>query len=433
MKSYTKIVVVFPQDSLLDSEELVKDLESQYRLAYTGLFCSEARISLVLQTLPKSTCMMLRKVEQICKKYVGDIQVLPYESGGKTLGKALVERGQFRSWGGKRGLRENKKVSKISTKRRKEHSKDSSTLYLLTNPLGEEDLSHITAKGLDDLVGSEDEVVGFFERNYTPHVKRLIMTREWAKFRRYSRDKVRRWDQQSGSDECHVLGIPSEEDSDECLENERSSSDDDEEFAEESDTGEVLEETLEGPPIYDPDSDSEGNLERKRKLLRAKLVQRAPKMRKDDFLKDFERLILENPHNSNVIASTRNGYFKYFDGKRWIKAYNKDFFDKVTLTRISKATEILKNSPNVISFTRSQVSSMVRLLLKYDEGSDVDKFVRDKVVKDEAVKDGILAADNQESRLGLVERSRKRRIVRVGLDTKLKPVLKDSTWEKLNT
>lgn len=418
MKTYTKILVVFPPDALLDSEELINDLESQYRLAYTGLFYSEGRISLVLQTLPKSTCMMLQKVEQICKKYVQDIEALPYECGSKTLGKVLVERGQFRSWGGRRGLRK-----KTSTKRRKE----TSNLYLHTNPLGDEDLSHITAKHLDDLVGSEDEVVGFFERNYTPFVTRLIMTREWKKFRRYSRDKVRRWDQQSGGDECHVLGIPQREEDDK----ESSSSDDDEDFSTESQPGEHLEEHLEGPPIYDPDSDSEGNLERKRKLLRAKLVQRAPKTRKDDFLKDFERLILENPHNSNVIASTKSGYFKYFDGERWVKAYNKDFFDKVTLTRISKATDILESSLNVTPFTRSQVYSMVRLLLKYDEGSDVDKFVTDKAVKDEAVRDGILAAENQESRLGLAERARKRRIVRVGLDTKLKPVLKDSTWEKL--
>ena len=420
MKTYTKIVVVFPPESLLDSEELINDLESQYRLAYTGLFYSEGRMSLVLQTLPKSTCMMLRKVEQICKKYVQDIQVLPYEC---SLGKALVERGQFRSWGGNRGgLRDTKvsKVSKIRSKRRR--SKDSSSLYLLTNPLGEEDLSHIRAKELDDLVGSEDEVVGFFERNYAPYVKRMITAREWAKFRRYSRDKVRRWDQQSGGNLCHALGIPREEHSN------TSSSDEDVEL---DDTGEALEETLKGPPIYDPDSDSEGNLERKRKLLRANLVRRAPKMRKDDFLKDFERLILENPHNSNVVASTRNGYFKYFDGERWIKAHNKDFFDKVTLARVSRATEVLENSPGVTSFTRSQVSEMVRLLLKYDEGSDVDKFVRDKAVKEEAVKDGILAAENQESRLGLVERSRKRRIVRVGSGTTLKPVVRKTTWEKL--
>lgn len=95
-------------------------------------------------------------------------------------------------------------------------------------------------------------------------------------------------------------------------------------------------------PTYDPDSDSEGNVERKRKLLRNTFIERAPELRKDDFLKEFEILLLENPHNSNVIASTKDGYFKYLDGRRWIKAFNKDFFDKVTMTRIFKAEEILK-------------------------------------------------------------------------------------------
>ena len=403
MKTYTKIRVVFPTDALLDSEELINDLESQYRLGYAGLFHSAERISLVLQTLPKSTCMTLKKVEQICKNYVRDIQALPY--GACPLGNALVERGQFRSWGGKR----HSKMSKMSKPKK---------LYLLTTPLGAEDLSHITAKKLDDLVGSEDEVVEFFERNYSPCVKRMIIAREWKKFRRYSRDKVRRWDQQSGGNECGQHVILSEEDSDD------SSSGDDEEFVEKQNDEEPLKE----PPIYDPDSDSEGNRERKRKLLRSKLVQRAPKLRKDDFLKDFERLILENPHNSNVIASTKNGYFSFFDGKRWIKAYKKDFFDKVSMARISKAAEILKHSPNVTTFTRIQVSSMVRLLLNYDEGSDMDKLVK---VKDEAVKDGILAAENQESRLALVARTSKRKIVRVGVDTDFKPVVRSTTWEKL--
>ena len=407
MRTFTKIRVVFPTDALLDSEELINDLESQYRLGYAGLFHSAEKTSLVLQTRPKSTCMTPKKVEQICEKYVRDIQVLSY--GGCYLGKALVERGQFRTWGGKRH-------SKMCTKR-------TSTMYLLTTALGHEDLSHITAKHLDDLVGSEDEVVEFFEGNYAPHVNKIIMAKEWKKFRRYSRDKVRRWDQQSGGNECQRHGISSEEDSDTS-----SCEDDDEYLGVQNDEDE---EDLKRPPIYDPDSDSEGNLERKRKLLRSKLVQRAPKMRKDDFLRDFEKLILENPHNSNVIASTKNGYFKYFDGKRWIKAYNKDFFYKVSLARISKATEMFKHSPNVNTFTRNQVSSMVMLLLTYDEGSDMDKLVKDKAVKDEAVKDGILAAENQESRLALVARKSKRKIVRVGVDTDLKPVVRNTTWEKL--
>lgn len=161
-------------------------------------------------------------------------------------------------------------------------------MCLYTHALGGgEDTSHIKMCHLDDLVGSEDEVVALFERNYTPNAKRLIAELEWRRFRRYSRNKVRRWDQNSRSDLCGLHGIQGKEE-------EYASSD--------TDGEEGSGDFVSTPPLYDPDSDSDGNRVRKRKLFRAKLVEQAPKIRKDDFLKQFEMLILENPDNCNVIS-----------------------------------------------------------------------------------------------------------------------------------
>lgn len=46
-------------------------------------------------------------------------------------------------------------------------------------------------------------------------------------------------------------------------------------------------------------------MERKRKLLRNKFIKRAPELKKDNFLKDFETLLLQKKHNSNIVASTK--------------------------------------------------------------------------------------------------------------------------------
>ena len=280
------------------------------------------------------------------------------------------------------------------------------TIYIHTNALGEEDVSHITPERLELLVGSEDEVVDFFDRNYSANFKNMIVAEEWKKFRRFSRSKVRRWETQEYLQGwCQGLGIKETSDSESEIESEMTS------------------DKISECPVYDPDSDSEGNVERKRKLLRNTFIERAPELKKDDFLKAFEKLILENPHNSNIIASTKEVYFKFFDGTRWVKAFNKDFFDKVTTGRILKAREILTKL-KLPDFTRNQMSAIVTQL--QNSGSEVDLFLRDNT---EAVRDGILAAENQEVRLGLI----KKKVVRVGVsDTFGKDVVRNTTWEKLN-
>lgn len=383
MKAYAKICVVFSPDSLLDFEELVREIETQYRIGYAGLFSTLSKTHLVLQTLPNSTRMAMGKVAKICEKFFRGFDVQPVVDSNIFRYRALEERGQFRTRGGKRSK---------------------TTIYLHTNALGQEDVSHITPERFERLVGSEDEVVDFFDRNYSANSKEMTVKEEWEEFRRFSRRKVRRWEKQEKLQGlCQELGIK---------ETSQPESDSDSEFTSS---------TISSCPVYDPDSDSEGNVGRKRKLLRNIFIERAPELKKDDFLKDFELLLLENPHNSNIIASTKDVYFKFFDGTRWVKAYNKDFFNKVTTGRILKAGEILKKL-KLPDFTRNLVSSIVTLLV--NSGSEVDLFLRDNT---EAVKDGILAAENQEVRLGLV----KKKVTRVGVDHFNNDVVRNTTWEEL--
>lgn len=381
MKVYAKLRVVFSSNALLDLEELVEQLEKHYRVGYAGLFSTSTnKTCLVLQTLSRRTRMSIGKITKIVGVFAADIEVLPGVDFSEL--HLLEERGRFRTRGGNRS---------------RKTSETNKTIFLHINALGEEDVSHITSEHLEVLVGSEDEVVDFFDRNYSPNAKNSIIVAEWEKFRRFSRNKVRRWDKQQGlgGSLCRELGIR------ETLEPE-------------FEIG-CQQQNVSKRPVYDPDSDSEGNVERKRKLLRMKFLELAPELKKDDFLKEFEVLIFENPHNSNVIASTKDGYFKYFDGKLWVKAYTKDFFHRVTMARISKAAGVL-GKLQLSDFTRS----MVTQLLDFRSQSA------------EVVKDGILAAENQEARIQLVQSTNQRKVVRVGYnpDSQLE-VVRDSTWAEL--
>lgn len=141
--------------------------------------------------------MSLGKVAKICGKFVQDFEVVP-RVDHKVFGYQLLEeRGRFRTCGGKRS-----NVLQLIR----------NTMYLDTNALGQEDVSHITSIHLEHVVGSEDEVVEFFNRNYTTSAKKMITAKEWKKFRRFSRRKVRRWDKQDSV--CRQLGIKETSDSD---------------------------------------------------------------------------------------------------------------------------------------------------------------------------------------------------------------------------
>lgn len=467
-------------------EQIWKDIRSHYTIGFSGLL--RDGVSLFLQTSSNQTRMALGKIRKICNKHADVADVEPFD---KCDGEFVVSHGELKKTGGsrRRGCHQANEVddvnevhevngvckvckvckecrvknaknskhtsttytesfnttshitttnnynSNLTTKKTKKTKTKTNVIHLHINALGEEDISHITARHLDGLVGTVDDVVGFFERNYVPNVRKKIMNREWEKFRRFARERVRQWDRQQQTRDpahkslCESLSI--KESSGDSCESEES---DDDDLHPPAQTPLVKEEEVEillRPPVYDPNSDSEGNADRKRKLLRDRLVEEAPAIRKDDFLKDFEGLIFKNPHNSNVIASTKEGYFKYFDGERWIKLYNKEFFDEVSMTRVKKADETLQKlvkEGDLSEFTRSQVSSMVKRLFRFGVGTEMDRFLRDNR---DTTRDGILAAENQEAHLAFVERKLKRKIVRVGKDTTEEDVVRGSTWKKL--
>lgn len=83
------------------------------------------------------------------------------------------------------------------------------------------------------------------------------------------------------------------------------------------------------------------------------------------------------------------------------------------MKRVKKADKTLHKfveDGNMSDFTRKQVSAMVKELVTFGSGSEMDDYLRND--KD-AVKDGILAAENQETHLAFVTEMTEKKVERV--------------------
>ena len=447
MKKFTKVRVSFDVESLLDFDQILHELQQHYAIGFAGLYKGDRGVWLYIQRdFNTKTCMTLGKISKICNKVAAVVAVEPFDTFEEVEEELIESFGALRHVGAKGHLprkrnaasnaeakaqsnAESNTESKNTTSTRshnttttQSHNTTTTTniehLHLHINALGEEDVSHITKETLESFVGTADQVVRRLHGLFTPAYKHSVIKKKWKAFRRYARQKVRRWDEQERNKDPDYKSMgdswgirpPTYE----------SEAEDDE-----------YDHDLSKPPLYDPDSDSENNSRIKQELLRETLLEESPSQYKDDFLRDFEDWVYQNPHNSNVIASTKEGYFKYFDGKCWIKLYNKRFFNKVTASRVLKMDELLHTlvaQGELTEFCRDQVSQMVTKLFELSQGDELERFMADHT---ETTKDGILAAENQGVRLASVEQTIQRLIKRVGSLTTRGDVARNSTWEDL--
>lgn len=379
---------------MVDFDQLLNDVQSEYQIGFAALYKVNQGISLFIQRQGVSTRMALEKIKKICSKVAEVVKVVPFDT---CEGELIESFGNFRPRGGK------------APNLTKSHK---TTIHLYINALGEEDTSHITKDLFEDFVGSREDVVECLEAELKPSVLRTLKKEEWGDFRSFLRKRLRLWDKQNSSNMCATVNVRKEES-------------DEEDFQE--DSGE--EPILTRAPIYDPDSDSEGNLKRKRQCMIDGLLSKNIDLCFEDLLTSFNVEVSGNPHNNNVKASTKDAYFKYFDGERWIKCQKGEFFDVVTTKRAEKLKETFDRLEGGMSeFTKDQASCMIDKLVDFTKGMN-GAFGETKDI----VKKGILEADKQRSRLVHIEKSIARRIEGVGKETLGHNVVRDSTWEGLET
>ena len=396
----------------MDFEQLLHDLRSVYKLGFAGLFKVDEGISLFIQRQGDSTRMALGKINKICTKLADVVDIEEFET---PEGELIESFGEFRSMGrksqsGTQEVNVESKNTTTTTTTTKSHNTTNNTnchnttnttnIHLHINALGEEDVSHIN---LEDLIGTREEVINRVKSLMSSNHRKKVMEEEWAISRRAERRRVRLWQRQQDPD----LNIR-ESDSESTSESEP---------------------TLKRPPIYDPDSDSEENLKKRRACLDMGILKRFPEYKYEDFLTEFEELLFDNPHNSNIKARTKEKYFSFFDGESWIKSEKRQFFHEVTKSRIAKADEAfqkLTDEGKMSEFARDQVSSIINKLFDFSTGTEMELFLRDTR---EQVEKGILEAERNGDRLRKIASLLKRKIVRVG--DKEGDVVHDSTWEDL--
>lgn len=406
MKLFSRVRVNFVSDAIVDFDGIFRDIQAEYQLGFVGLFTTEKGAAVMFQRQGTSKRMALGKVRKICSNFAEVVDVLPFEH---LEGILIQSHGEFRI-----GRRESSSSPKNSDTRdstgSQSNSEDNTTVYLHINALGEEDISHITKKVMEDLVGTKSDVIERFKSVLTPVGQENWKMRQWGIFRRFVRNRIRAWDKQEFAKDsghqsaCESLNINSRVES-----------------AEESDEEEYEEEgEISRQPIYDPDSDSEENRKFKENCLHLKMIDVNPEVFYENFLIEFEGQLYDSPHNSNVIASTKDGFFKYFDGHRWVKKKKSDFLEEVTTKRIDKAREAFKklvSEGEMTEFAKEQVSSILETLVDFKQSLDIDN--------------GVLAAENNELRLSQVAKSSGKRIVRLGSSSKEKKIRRKAQWDSL--
>jgi len=199
------------------------------------------------------------------------------------------------------------------------------------------------------------------------------------------------------------------------------------------DEGELI---LNGEPVeYDSDPDSEYNKETKRRTEEISLLEESARYRTFTIPHEMASLLYENPHNSNVIASTKSGDIKYFNGKSWVKI-STDELDQIVENWIQKTrqtVEMFKNHSDS-DFAKSNEAQYATNVLDMLEDGESVHVSEQKGCTKFAKKRSLICIENMNMRLKGVGSVTGKRVKRVsGRENGLKNVVRNTTWEQLES
>jgi len=437
--------------SRVDFEKVVKILgKCPYDISYIGLYRDDDIYLVFIQTSNVNSKMFPDKIRKICQGFSDDIlDVSPYK---KVCGVFIKDNGEvFKKWGGER--------------------KGNPTIKLCINAVGEEDVSHITPEMMMGILKSYKFLLEIFKENYGEEKFNQYFNEIWSDYRKKCRKEIRDWDKRhsdgkntlekslnlpeitysSGGEFVYEDDVPEESGEESGEESEDGSNDESEEtegseehkdesvdatkeLSEESDDeffGEMvkdykkyMEDSAESYS-YDLDSDSEQNLKKKRDLLYERLSTLSRKHYSGDFIQSFEDMLYQNPHNVNVFCCIDRATFQYFNGKKWVKANKRDYFEKIIVRRIHKANEINKEFDRTELMLKTEGIRVHEILFSLLE-TPVSSPLRKEIVKD-----SIILSENRKRDLSLIKETygRKIRKVRVASNITIRNIY--DTWEKL--
>ena len=341
--SFRKLVVTFTKNSSLVLEDIRNLIQLKYNVQYIGIFETEFDKKVYVQL--KSNAQMAPNTLKKQLTSVGEIKGLPINFS--TMEGTLLESfGEFSKRGRKYGSKViNSKVindnsvvnNNIDNSTHNDNSihndnstviNDNRVIHLHIHPLGEEDVTHITPERLISLLKSEKDLKVMIAERHTEEARHEYMTVEMGKDLRRRRNLVRKWDELNSNGKNTLA---------ESLDIEEMTTESEKDYN-------AIEEVPEEPPTYDPDWDCAENLSKMRELLTDLCFQLERDQFKTEFIDNYEKLMYNNPHNGNVLASTTKGTFKYFDGTDWLTFDKTDYFEKISRYRFEKAVCSLNGS-----------------------------------------------------------------------------------------
>lgn len=317
-----KLVIRFDRESELNVTSIHEHVGTLYDIGYSGLFSCDGYFAVYIQGLHNNIRMAPGKIMKKCQHF-GDIESV--QKFVNREGTLIREVGCFRKHG-----RETAQDVINKTKNTGDHINihgdhntvnnvtnidnsvtnniDNTVINLHIHAFGEEAVQHITLEQLKKLIGDKEKNIEATKKDLTKnHRYDQVVDDAWKTFRdkqklKIDTEKTRKIEEE-GSKTSKRAG--------ESLPPVESDSSGDEEEDEPSFPGE--------PVRFEADSDSEYNKVLRVRVENRAMLHEAGNSRAYDLPHEMAQLFYSNPHNSNIVGSTKSGDVKYFDGTRWIQ------------------------------------------------------------------------------------------------------------------
>lgn len=404
----TKLVIRFHRGCALDAEAVHAHVSGFYDIAYTGVYDCLDYKAVYIQSSRKIIRMAPGKMKKKCQHFGEIDHVQKYTRREGTL---IDEVGSFRRAGRKSTV---KRLNETDTVATRTDSSVTNSINLHIHPFGEEDVSRITVGQFKEIIGDRDNVIQSTKDSLPDHEK--LAGDAWESLRcrqrhRYNKEAYRK----ERLELCRQ--VP------------------DWESDSESDEGEGI--TIGGEPVrYEADSDSEYNDELKKKVGTLSLLKESARHRMYDLPREMAGLVYDNPHNSNIVASTKDPNPVIFDGHSWTKkvAGHVDHIIENWKLKTREALDMLKRTAGgelSESFEGRYATSLLSLL---DDDEGPATHAEREITRRHVKKRALVSLENLSARLKSVEARSGKRVRRVsGKERGLKGggVERKTSWDEL--
>ncbi|CAN0271827.1 unnamed protein product [Ectocarpus sp. 6 AP-2014] len=425
--AWTRLVVAFGGDvsSDVDVSEIYATLRLVYDIGYIGLYVWRDHKYLFLQTKDWRVQMTPNKVRKICCRF-GNIGKV--ENFSRLEGTCVEQIGTFRKTGRKAApkgtattnIDNSTNITNNITNNNTttiDNSVTNNTVHLHVHAFGQEDVSNISLQAFQELIGEKDHILKNI-RNELPEVCTYITSREWERVYHRLYEK---------QEKAKALASPPDMASD---------SEDDCTVGE---SGVYIPKSLmirgQEATYERINGDDELKKELKRLIEEMTLLQEDAKYRCLEAPRGVANLMYDNPHNCNIIASTKDGTMKYYDGKSWqkVRIDNMAFVFDNWEKKFRETVEMLTEREGIAMTESFQGHFCQELMSKWDEPVRVEPKTWRRMMADQK-RQALLALDNMNRRFKEVKKTTGKKVERGSendRDVKRRKYMKEATWTKL--